>query len=78
MAPDGRLYKGRTGVARMALASGVPVIPVAVADTAPVRTALGIPWIWKPRIVIGRPATSAPTPPSPRTAIALDHRRGHA
>ena len=53
--PDGRLYKGRTGVARMALAAGVPVIPVAVANTAPVRTALGIPWIWQPRIVIGKP-----------------------
>jgi 1-acyl-sn-glycerol-3-phosphate acyltransferase len=53
--PDGRLYKGRTGVARMALAAGVPVIPVAVADTAPIRTAIGLPWIWKPRVVIGRP-----------------------
>ncbi|MGV8908670.1 MAG: lysophospholipid acyltransferase family protein [Propionicimonas sp.] len=53
--PDGRLYKGRTGVARMALAAGVPVIPVAVANTAPVRTAPGIPWIWQPRIVIGKP-----------------------
>ena len=66
--PDGRLYKGRTGVARMALAAGVPVIPVAVADTAPIRTAIGLPWIWKPRIVIGRPTTSAPTPRSQRTA----------
>ena len=53
--PDGRLYKGRTGVARMALAAGVPVIPVAVAATAPIRTAIGLPWIWKPRIVVGRP-----------------------
>jgi len=53
--PDGRLYKGRTGVARMALAAGVPVIPVAVANTAPVRTALGIPWIWQPLVVIGKP-----------------------
>lgn len=53
--PDGRLYKGRTGVARLALAAGVPVIPVAVANTGPVRTRLGIPWIWKPRVVIGRP-----------------------
>jgi 1-acyl-sn-glycerol-3-phosphate acyltransferase len=39
----------------MALASGVPVIPVAVSHTGPVRTALGIPWIWRPRVVIGRP-----------------------
>lgn len=30
---DGRLYKGRTGVARMALLAGVPVIPTAVVGT---------------------------------------------
>lgn len=30
---DGRLYRGRTGVARVALESGVPVIPVAVIGT---------------------------------------------
>lgn len=31
--PDGRLYKGKTGVARMALQAGVPVIPVAMVGT---------------------------------------------
>jgi 1-acyl-sn-glycerol-3-phosphate acyltransferase len=30
---DGRLYRGRTGVARLALETGVPVIPVAVRGT---------------------------------------------
>ncbi|WP_370518812.1 lysophospholipid acyltransferase family protein [Microlunatus sp. Gsoil 973] len=30
---DGRLYKGRTGVARLALEAGVPVIPCAVIGT---------------------------------------------
>lgn len=30
---DGRLYRGKTGVARLALESGVPVIPVAVLGT---------------------------------------------
>jgi 1-acyl-sn-glycerol-3-phosphate acyltransferase len=30
---DGKLYRGRTGVARMALDAKVPVIPVAVIDT---------------------------------------------
>ncbi len=30
---DGRLYRGRTGVARLALETGVPVIPVAVLGT---------------------------------------------
>mgnify|MGYP001770871991 FL=1 len=28
--PDGRLYKGHTGVARLALATGAPVIPVGI------------------------------------------------
>jgi 1-acyl-sn-glycerol-3-phosphate acyltransferase len=28
--PDGRLYRGKTGVARMALETGVPVIPIAM------------------------------------------------
>ncbi len=31
--PDGRLYRGRTGVARLALQAGVPVLPVAMIDT---------------------------------------------
>jgi 1-acyl-sn-glycerol-3-phosphate acyltransferase len=31
--PDGRLYKGKTGLARVALQMGVPVIPVAVIGT---------------------------------------------
>jgi 1-acyl-sn-glycerol-3-phosphate acyltransferase len=31
--PDGRLYRGRTGIARLALESGVPVIPVAMINT---------------------------------------------
>ena len=31
--PDGRLYRGKTGVARMALEAGVPVLPVAMIDT---------------------------------------------
>ncbi|WP_203335407.1 lysophospholipid acyltransferase family protein [Nocardioides limicola] len=30
---DGKLYRGRTGVARLALETGVPVIPVAVVGT---------------------------------------------
>jgi 1-acyl-sn-glycerol-3-phosphate acyltransferase len=31
--PDGRLYRGKTGVARMALEAGVPVIPCAMVNT---------------------------------------------
>lgn len=35
--PDGRLYRGRTGVARLALEARVPVIPVAMIDTEKVQ-----------------------------------------
>jgi 1-acyl-sn-glycerol-3-phosphate acyltransferase len=31
--PDGRLYRGKTGVARMALEARVPVVPVAIGGT---------------------------------------------
>ncbi|MBV8294657.1 MAG: 1-acyl-sn-glycerol-3-phosphate acyltransferase, partial [Mycobacterium sp.] len=31
--PDGRLYKGKTGLSRLALETGVPVIPVAMIGT---------------------------------------------
>jgi len=31
--PDGRLYKGRTGVARIALAARCPVVPCAISGT---------------------------------------------
>jgi 1-acyl-sn-glycerol-3-phosphate acyltransferase len=31
--PDGRLYRGKTGVARLAIESGAPVIPCAMIDT---------------------------------------------
>lgn len=34
--PDGRLYKGKTGPARMALKAGVPIIPVGLKGTADV------------------------------------------
>ncbi len=35
--PDGRLYRGKVGVARMALEAGVPVIPVAMIGTFEVQ-----------------------------------------
>lgn len=34
--PDGRLYRGRTGVVRLALASGAPIVPVAMSGTGEV------------------------------------------
>ncbi len=35
--PDGRLYRGKTGVARMALEADVPVLPVAMIDTEKIQ-----------------------------------------
>ncbi len=35
--PDGRLYKGRTGIARLAIESGAPIIPVAMFNTEKIQ-----------------------------------------
>jgi 1-acyl-sn-glycerol-3-phosphate acyltransferase len=54
--PDGRLYRGRTGIARMALEAKVPVIPVAMIDTEKVQP-IGkrLPRIRRIGIVVGEP-----------------------
>lgn len=53
---DGRLYRGKTGVARMALEGRVPVIPVAMIGTDKVQP-IGrkIPHLGRVGIVIGQP-----------------------
>jgi 1-acyl-sn-glycerol-3-phosphate acyltransferase len=54
--PDGRLYKGKTGVARVAIETGAPVVPVVVHGTLgfnPVGSRM-----WRPakvRLVVGEP-----------------------
>lgn len=54
--PDGRLYRGKTGVARMALEAGVPVIPVAMIDTEKVQPPGAVwPRIGRIGIRIGEP-----------------------
>lgn len=54
--PDGRLYKGKTGMARLALESRVPVIPVAMIDTDKFQpTGKTIPTGAKVGIRIGKP-----------------------
>lgn len=54
--PDGRLYRGRTGVARMLLESGAPLLPVAMIDTDKVMPPGKIfPKLRKVGVVIGEP-----------------------
>ena len=54
--PDGRLYRGKTGVARMALEAGVPVIPVAMINTDVVQpTGKKIPNLGRVGVRIGKP-----------------------
>ncbi len=60
--PDGRLYRGKTGVARMAMDAGVPVLPVAMSGTDRVQP-IGkvIPHLARVGVRIGAPMH----PPSP-------------
>jgi 1-acyl-sn-glycerol-3-phosphate acyltransferase len=54
--PDAKLYRGRTGIARMVLEAKVPVIPVAMIDTEKVQP-IGskYPKIRRVGVVIGEP-----------------------
>jgi 1-acyl-sn-glycerol-3-phosphate acyltransferase len=54
--PDGRLYRGRTGLARMALEAHVPVIPVVMVDTDVIMPiGRSIPRVGRVGVVIGEP-----------------------
>ncbi len=54
--PDGRMYRGRTGVARMILEAGVPVVPVAMVDTDRVMpTGSTIPKVRRIGVIFGEP-----------------------
>lgn len=54
--PDGKLYRGRTGVARMVLEGGVRVVPVAMIDTEKVMP-IGkrLPKVRRIGIIFGEP-----------------------
>lgn len=54
--PDGRLYKGRTGIARMAIESGAPVVPVAMFNTAEIQpTGKIVPKLRQVEMIFGEP-----------------------
>jgi 1-acyl-sn-glycerol-3-phosphate acyltransferase len=54
--PDGKLYRGRTGVARMVLEGHVPVIPLAMIDTEKVMaTGTKMPKVHRVGIIVGEP-----------------------
>jgi 1-acyl-sn-glycerol-3-phosphate acyltransferase len=54
--PDGRLYRGKTGVARLALESGAVVVPVALLNTDEIQpTGKLIPKIKRVRMRFGEP-----------------------
>ena len=54
--PDGKMYRGRTGVARMILEGHVPVVPVAMIDTEKVMPiGTRIPKVRRIGVIIGEP-----------------------
>lgn len=70
--PDGRLYRGKTGVCRMAMDTGVPVVPVAMVGTDRVQP-IGrvLPRLARVGVRIGAPML----PPVPATDPAVEKRQ---
>ena len=54
--PDGKLYKGRTGIARMAIESGAAIVPVAMFNTAEIQpTGKVVPKVQRVEMIFGEP-----------------------
>ena len=54
--PDGRLYKARTGIARLAIESGAPIIPVAMFNTDKIQpTGTVMPKVKRVGMTFGEP-----------------------
>jgi 1-acyl-sn-glycerol-3-phosphate acyltransferase len=57
---DGRLYRGRTGVAHLALTSGAPVVPVGLTGTEQIQPiGTRVPRLAKVTVAFGQPITFA-------------------
>lgn len=67
--PDGGLQRGRSGVGRLALATGAPVIPVGIWGTQDRWPQAGLHWRrpWRPTVVLayGEPIEPLGDPASP-------------
>ncbi|MFJ4684297.1 lysophospholipid acyltransferase family protein [Streptomyces sp. NPDC091377] len=51
--PDGRLYRGRTGIARLTLMTGAPVVPFAMIGTDKIQpSGAGMPRIGRVRVTV--------------------------
>jgi 1-acyl-sn-glycerol-3-phosphate acyltransferase len=68
---DGRLYKGRTGVAWLALTAGVPIVPVGLVGTDRVQP-VGASF---PRLARVRVSFGPPIDPGPYTAMPAGKAR---
>jgi 1-acyl-sn-glycerol-3-phosphate acyltransferase len=70
--PDGRLYRGKTGLARMAMRTGVPVVPVAMIGTDRVQP-IGrvLPRLARVGVRIGAPLQ----PPAPAADPDVEKRQ---
>ena len=67
--PDGRLYKGHTGVARLALETGCPIVPVAIIGSnklQPVGTVI-------PKKGVTQVLYGTPIPVERKSADQIDH-----
>ena len=77
--PDGRLYKGKTGLARLALETGVPVIPVAMIGTDSVNPPGSKMWRFgRVQVKFGKPMDFTPLRGAGGQPVhrARRHRRG--
>lgn len=75
--PDGRLYKGHTGVARLAMQCGAQVVPVAQFGTAEVQPiGVTLPKVFRRvRLKMGQPLTLETPGPDDAPVTAEDLRR---
>ena len=74
--PDGRLYRGHTGVARLSIQCQAPVIPVAQFGTAAVQP-IGVmrPKLFRPvKVKMGRPLRWTGSATDGATPLATDQR----